>query len=446
MLRRRFLKQIAAAAAVSTATAYGTKIHAAQRRPLRVGVVGGGIVGASMAYHLSQAGAQVTLFEKAQAGSGATQNSFAWLNAFVDDPQYRALRLQSLIAYHDLDVRLKLGIVWGGYTHWASTVAEVKSLRESAAQMSATPFPVRSIDAAELIAMTPSLMPGPVAAAFFSRSDGHLNPVEATLRLLDAARQRGATVILQCEVQGLDRKHGALSGVRTNQGHFPLDRLIVAGGVDTPSILAMTGFDLKLRHAPGILAHSRPTSPITPIIFDAPGDLSFKQMADGSIVGTDSPEPPDTAVHQEIRARVMAFPDEGVRAMHGNRILSKIAAVLPASRGVTLDRLTLGFRPMPLDELPVVGAIPGMPDVHVAVTHSGVTLAPILGRYVTQEVMTGSRTEALAPFRPERFVEQSLRSTVGAVNEPSAPERAAGAVNELSVRVVAGRTPPMPGR
>jgi glycine/D-amino acid oxidase-like deaminating enzyme len=403
MSRRRFLKQLAAAATVTTAAAYGcTRARASPKRPLRVGVVGAGIVGASLAYHLSEAGARVTLFEKAQPGSGATQNSFAWLNAFVADPRYRALRLQSLMAYHDLDLPLKLGIVWGGYTQWAGTAAEVQSLRESAAQMSATPYPVRAIDAAELIAMTPSLMPGAVAAAFFSRIDGHLNPVEVTLRFLDAARQRGATVMLQCEVQGLDRKQGALTGVRTNQGYFPLDRLIVAGGVDTPSILAMTGFDLKLRHAPGILAHSKPTSPITRIIFDAPGNLSFKQMADGSIVGTDSPEPPDTAVHQGIRARAMEFP-EGLRAMHGKRILTKIAKVLPASRGVTLDRLTLGFRPMPLDELPVVGALPGVSDVHVAVTHSGVTLAPILGRYVTQEVMTGSRAEALEPFRPERF-------------------------------------------
>lgn len=396
-------------------------------------MVGAGIVGASVAYHLSRVGARVTLFEKAQPGSGATQNSFAWLNAFVADSRYRALRLQSLMAYRDLDVRLKLGIVWGGYSNWASTAEQVRSLRDSAAQMSATPYPVRPIDAAELIAMTPGLMPGPVAAAFFSRIDGHLNPVDVTLRFLDAARQRGATVMLQCEVQGLDRKHGALTGVHTNQGYFPLDRLIVAGGVDTPSILAMTGFDLKLRHAPGILAHSAPTSIITPIIFDAPGNLSFKQMADGSIVGTDSPEPPDIAVHQEIRARAVAFPDEGLRAMHGNRILTKIAEFLPASRGMTLQRLTLGFRPMPLDELPVVGAIPGMSDVHVAVTHSGVTLAPILGRYVTQEVMTGSRIEVLAPFRPERFAGRFLRSAVGAVNEPS-------------IRAVAAHTPPMPGR
>src|ERR1700734_1835718 len=62
---------------------------------LRVGVVGGGIVGASIALHLARAGARVTLFEKIAPARGATQNSFAWVNAFVDDPHYRALRIQS---------------------------------------------------------------------------------------------------------------------------------------------------------------------------------------------------------------------------------------------------------------------------------------------------------------------------------------------------------------
>jgi glycine/D-amino acid oxidase-like deaminating enzyme len=410
MLRRKFLRQLAAAAAV-TASASGSMARASQRRPLRVGVIGGGIVGASIAYHLSEAGARVTLFEKAQPASGATQNSFAWVNAFASEPAYRALRLQSMLAYHDLDRHLNLGMIWGGYTRWAGDAGQLPSLRESVAQMAATPYPVRAIDAAELVAMTPGLTPGPVAEAFFSQIDGHLNPVAVTRRLVDASRQRGASVLLHCEVHGLNLRNGAVRGVKTNQGYHPLERLVVAAGVDTPGVLAMAGFDLELRHAPGILAHSRPTAVKTPIIYDAPGNLSFKQMADGRIVGTDAYEPPDTDAHRDIRVRTMAFPDEALRAMHGTRILGKIAQVLPAAREVTLDQLTLGFRPMPLDELPVVGAIPGVPGLYVVVTHSGVTLAPILGRYATQELMTDALVAPLAPFRPERFVGKTHRSS-----------------------------------
>ena len=396
MQRRIFLQQIAAAAVTQAKPA-------PPARALRVGVVGCGIVGASIAYHLSLAGARVTLFDKGQPASGATQNSFAWLNAFVAEPEYRALRLHSMAAYRALDQRLNLGIVWGGYANWANTPAEVQTLHESAAQMAHTASPVSTLNASALSALAPGLAPGPVTEAFFSKIDGHLDPVGVTRRFVDLAQKSGATVMLDCELTGIDLATGKLTGVQTTRGNVPLNRLVIACGVDTPRVVSMAGLELKLKHAPGILAHSKPTSRVTPVIFDGPGTLSFKQMIDGSIVGTDSPLPPDIPAHHEIRRHAMAIPDEGLRAMHGNRILSKIAAVLPAAKGVDLERLTLGFRPIPLDELPVVGLVPGLTDIHVVVTHSGVTLAPILGRYVTDEVLNDSRLEALEPFRPERF-------------------------------------------
>ena len=411
MRRREFLTSVAGTAA------YGLSAKLiARQRPLRVGVVGNGIVGASIAFHLAQAGAQVTTFEKAQPASGATKNSFAWLNAFVSDPHYRDLRLSSLHAYHDLDHRLQLGITWAGYINWASTAEQVAALRTAGAQLEGTPYAVRSISAAELSGTVPSLVTGPVAAAFFSRVDGHLDPVQVTQRFLTQARRHGAKTLYPCEVQDLDLRGGALAGVITTQGHVPLDHLVVAAGVDTPHILAMAGFDLKLRHAPGILAHSKPVAAVTPIVFDAPGGVSFKQMSDGSVVGTDSPEPPDLPMHREIRERAVDFPNEALRLLHGNRILTKIAVFLPAARGVPLDRLTLGFRPMPIDELPVVGAVPGMPNVYVVVTHSGVTLAPILGRYVTQEILHDSPAEFLMPYRPERFLASRAGAATSAVS------------------------------
>src|SRR5262249_53598210 len=87
---------------------------------LHVGVVGAGIVGASIAFHLARAGARVSVFDAAGPAQGATRNSFAWLNALVPDRRYRDLRLASLAAYHELNPQLDLGIIWGGYLQWAS--------------------------------------------------------------------------------------------------------------------------------------------------------------------------------------------------------------------------------------------------------------------------------------------------------------------------------------
>jgi hypothetical protein len=84
------------------------------------------------------------------------------------------------------------------------------------------------------------------------------------------------------------------------EGRVPLDRLVVAAGVDTPSVL-------------------------TRIVHEGPSGLSFKQMADGSLVGTDAPEPPEQPQHAAILAAAGDFPNEALRELHGNRILTRIA-------------------------------------------------------------------------------------------------------------------------
>jgi glycine/D-amino acid oxidase-like deaminating enzyme len=397
MRRRQLLNGIVGLAAGALA-----RPVVARRSALKVGIVGGGIVGASIAMHLAEAGADVVLFDKAAPASGATRNSFAWLNAFVDDRHYQALRLRSLAAYHLLDAPLGLGIVWGGYLNWARDAAETQVVRANAAQLGGTRFPVRMLSAAEFTALAPAIEAGPIDAAFFSSMDGQLDPVWVTECFLRRARDHGARIVHPCELQETRFRRGRLTSVRTSTGEFPLDRLVVAAGVDTPRILAMAGFELRLRHAPGLLVHSTSLPALTTSVCDAPGGVSFKQMSDGTLVGTDSPEPPDLTAHADIRAHATDFPDEALRNLHGTRVLDKIKAFLPGAHDAAVDHVTLGFRPMPTDGLPIVGPVPGAADVYVTVMHSGVTLAPIVGEYVRQELLDGQPVDELAPYRPGR--------------------------------------------
>jgi glycine/D-amino acid oxidase-like deaminating enzyme len=397
--RRSFLGLLTGAAGAAATGAW------ARPQGPRVGVIGAGIVGASIACHLAEAGAHVTVFDKSGPAAGATRNSFAWINAFVDDAHYRDLRLASLLAWRALDRRLGFGITWGGYLNWADSPEHAGLVRSNAAQLAGSPYPVQWLRATDLATLDPHLAPGPVEAAFYSAIDGHVDPVHATQCLLDGARRYGAQLRFPCEIRSIAVRHGRLAGVATGEGFVPLDRLVVAAGVDTPALLAPLGYPLHLRHAPGILAHSKPLRPLTRIIHDGPGELSFKQMADGRLVGTDSPEPPDLPVHALIRAQPTDFPDAALREMHGNRILGKIKARLPDARDAELEWLSLGFRPLPLDGFPVLGYVPGATNVYVTVTHSGVTLAPIIGQHVTAELLDGKQIDALAPYRPQRFTE-----------------------------------------
>jgi len=399
MRRRQFMR----AAAGVVAAALAPSAFARPKVP-RIAVIGGGIVGASIAMHLAEGGADVTQFEKSAPAAGATRNSFAWINAFVADRHYQALRLKSMAAYHRLDQRLQLGITWGGYLDWARDEAEVATVSANVAQMQGTAYPVRTLTAAELAALEPKIdAGGTVLAALYSSIDGHVDPVHATHRFLDQAARHGAHFLCPSEVQGFRIDQQGVRAVRTATGEVLADHVVIAAGVDTPALLAMAGFSLKLRHSPGFLAHSAPVPMQLRSICDAPGGVSFKQMSDGSLVGTDSPDPPDLPVHAAIREHAVDFPDEATRAMHGNRALTKITAFLPGARGAVLDHVTLGFRPVPMDGFPIVGQVPGAPGFYAVVTHSGVTLAPILGEYVRAELLDGQHVPMLAPYRPGRY-------------------------------------------
>jgi glycine/D-amino acid oxidase-like deaminating enzyme len=369
---------------------------------MSVGVVGGGIVGASIAMHLARAGAKVTLFEKSAPAAGATSKSFAWINAYTNDPHYRALRLRSIAAYRELDQKLQLEITWGGSIHWAVTLAEAERMKADIAEFEHAGYPARLLTGQDLTELAPNLRLGSFDAASFHSLDAHVDPVQATRRFLDEAERHGASVVHPCEVQEIRLSGDRLGGVATTTGDYALDRLVIAGGVDTPAFAAQAGYSTPLIHAPGILVHTKPTRPLVGRVAEST-QMYFKQHRDGRIIGTDEPYAPDIPAHQGILQGPQEMPEE-IRKMHAERILGKISSSLAGADEAVYDHLTLGYRPLPKDSLPIVGFSPGNANVYVAVMHSGVTLAPIIGRYITHEIMNDDLIDELAPYRPDRFV------------------------------------------
>ena len=395
--RRTFLKGMGSLAATASANSFAF----AKEQKRSVGVVGGGIIGASIALHLSEMGADVTLFEKTAPASGATSKSFAWINAFTSDPHYRSLRLKSINAYQELNKRLNLKITWGGAIHWAMNLAESERMKASATEFSQAGYVARIIGADELSELSPNLRLGPFETAMFNALDGHMDPVYVTKKMLEAAKHQGVNILYPCEVRELQFKGERFAGVSTTTGNYLLDQLVIAGGVDTPALAKQAGYTPPLKHSPGILLHTRPTRALLGRVVESPTTY-FKQLPDGRIIGNDGYYAPDIPVHQGILQEPHEMPEE-IREMHGARILGKIKDKLPAANDAAYDHLTLGYRPMPQDRLPIVGFSPGNSDVYIAVMHSGVTLAAIMGHYISHEVMYNELIDELAPYRPERF-------------------------------------------
>jgi glycine/D-amino acid oxidase-like deaminating enzyme len=398
MDRRAFLG-VAAGAGFFTAGYAAAKVGAR----LRIGIAGGGILGASIAMHCARAGAAVTLLEKTAPAAGATSKSLAWINPFVDDPHYMALRLDSLARWHALDRPLGMEVVWGGYVSFTDQPGDRGRFATQARELAAAGHPTRMLDDTALKQISPAIDPGMLVEAAWSDLGGHVDPIHATNRYLAAAAAAGARILYPCAVTAIEPVGGLGGGVRvvTSSEELRFDHLVVATGVDAPAMLAPLGYALELVHSPGALVHSKPQPIMTRIVYDGPGPLEWKQMANGSVVGLEASVPPPIPVHADIRDHVMAFPP-GIAEMHGRRILSKFAVYMPGLAQAEVDFVTLGFRPMPADGLPVVGPVPGVPGVSLCVTHSGVTLAAVLGAYMASELIAGRDEPLLSPYRPNR--------------------------------------------
>ena len=83
--------------------------------------------------------------------------------------------------------------------------------------------------------------------------------------------------------------------------------------------------------------------------------------------------------------------------------MSRASHYLPALAGARAISTPVGYRPMPIDELPVIGFCEAAPNLYIALMHSGVTLAPLVGELAALEIVDDARVEMLAPYRPERF-------------------------------------------
>ncbi len=359
------------------------------KRRKRIGIVGGGILGSSIAYHLARRGVEVILFEKTRPAAEATEKSFAWINATFGKPtgHYHVLNRYGTESWLHLDRTLegRFDLQWNGGIFWRSGSDQAAELTRQVANHQALGYPSRLIDATELGHIEKNIVPGEILAAAYSEHEGSVDPVHATQILLDAAHSFGAAIHYPVEVISLETDSGQLEGVRTSAGDFHLDVLVIAAGADTPVLAAMAGLQVPLKKSSGMLAFTKPTARLIERVLH-PNDISMIQQADGTVV---------------IGSGFAHVQDPSPE--HGMKLIKKASQYLPALERVELEKTTLGWRPLPIDDLPIVGFDPSAPDVYLAVMHSGITLGPLMGELAALEIVDAVEVEILTPYRLSRF-------------------------------------------
>lgn len=384
-MQRRSLLQLVAGVAMS-----GVRPWAFQSpRRDRIVIAGGGIIGANIAYRLTKRGASVTLLERTRPAAGATANSFAWVNAKKQPFDYFSLNRLGIDAWRQLDKELtgQLPIVWGGSIEWTPDPQRAARMHDALRRFQQWGYPIQQIDEAALRRLEPQIVPGSVAAADYADSEAHIDPVGCTEAILNRAAKEGARIVHPSEVTGLDLTGGQLRAVRTSAGDIQADVIVIACGVDTPAVAAMAGLRVPLTRSAGVLVHTAPGPMLVNRVVMSPlGNI--KQKPDGRIVtGLDFGPAKSENTTREA----------------GEQFLHRMTSVVPQLRDASLEKVTLGLRPLPSDGHPVIGFAKGRRDVYITVMHSGVTLAPLVGRLVAAEILDGVEIEPLAPYRLERL-------------------------------------------
>ncbi|MFZ0158369.1 MAG: FAD-binding oxidoreductase [Kineosporiaceae bacterium] len=212
-------------------------------------VVGGGVMGASIAFHLAEAGvSDVLLLERDALASGSTSKAAGGVRAQFSDALNVILGARSLEAFERFRERPgnEIDLHQVGYLFLLTTPEDVATYEASVALQNSLGVGSRMISAREAGAMTPILsMDGVLAAAFHAR-DGYCSPESVVQGYASGARGHGATVVTDVEVTGIERDGATITGVQTSAGRVGTSTVVNCAGPWAGLVAAMAGIDLPV--------------------------------------------------------------------------------------------------------------------------------------------------------------------------------------------------------
>ena len=370
-------------------------------------VIGAGVLGVCVALRLAQAGVAVTLLEQDRPGRGATRSSLAWLNANNKLPR----------AYHDLnhtgmrrwaELSASLGSpVWyrpTGNIEWASSPAEQAELAARVHRLTSYGYPAQLIGAAEVAELEPALkLPRSVHQAAWFPDEGYLITEPLVGHLVALAVRHEAMVLTgeQGRVIGLDLAGKRVRALRTAAGQsIAVEAVVCCAGRWVPELAGMSGAACPVplvpwatpgAVAPALVVLAGPVKPPGPTRVIHGPEICLRPDRDGLV----HLEAADAAVD-------MCTPQAELRRW-ATVLLSRAQRVVSGLEDAAVLDYRVCVRPMPVDGHPIIGWLPGVGGLYVAVTHSGMTLGLRLAELICAELVSDAPTTELAPYRPDRF-------------------------------------------
>lgn len=373
---------------------------------MNVVVIGAGIVGANVAFRLVESGARVTVVEAARVGDGTSARSFAWTNAHRKTPRaYYDLNIGGMQAHRALRERFPQGGWWhgAGTVEWAAPGEDREVFSERVERLRDWGYAAEIIDGARLREIEPDIDPAAVGEApiGFFPDEGWVDPVLITHTLLREAVRSGAALLTEQGPARLVIRGGKVAGVACAAGEIPADLVVNCTGCWSNSVTDEKRLQVPLAPTSGMLAYTAPVAANLQTVVMA-AQCHIRSDGAGRIV-----------IRQDHYDRTV-LPGTPVETalVEAGKLVAIAAQVVPSIGRAKAEAVRIGVRALPADGKPAIGPIGGLAGYYVAVTHSGVTLAPVLGQLIADEILSGEERGELAMFRPDRFHQENAPAAV----------------------------------
>ncbi|MCA9909953.1 MAG: FAD-binding oxidoreductase [Anaerolineae bacterium] len=363
-------------------------------------IIGGGVQGASLAFHLAQRGLDVVVLEKRFVGAGATGRSSGLVRMHYDN------EIDSRLAWESFKY----------FTHWADLVGgdcgftrtgfiqivardQQDKLRANVAMHQRIGIPSLVITADDVKRLAPSFATEDFDVAAYEPESGYAMPSDTASALMAAAREHGVRLVQECAVNGIRITGGKLDGVETTQGSFSAPVVVNAAGAWAGQINQMAGLDVPYdtwRHDTMFVARPAEIGPSHPTVIDFPKELYFRPEGELTLVGLEDGNPLGESPDSDTDHAKPGFVE---------RAIDRICLRVPVMDQGGLHSAHGGYDGITPDQHPLLGAY-GPDGFYLDCGHSGTGFktAPAVGRCMAELIVDGAaKTVDISPFAPDRF-------------------------------------------
>jgi glycine/D-amino acid oxidase-like deaminating enzyme len=367
--------------------------------PIKVAVVGGGVVGVSIAQQLARAGAEVILLTETVLASGTSGRSLSWLNsAGMWRESYHRLRMAGIDRYRTLSAQ-QPGLRWlrfaGGLVWYAEDQGE--ELRRRHDHELAHGYDSHLLSRNEVSVRTPGINTAviPDAGAVWNPGEGWVDLPSLVQFLIKDFQECGGRLVTNAGSCTVRTHAGSATGVVSGGGEpIAVDAVVLATGAAVPAMVADLGVTIPDATTLSLLVTSRPVHHPLAAVLNTPR-VSIRPTPDGAL-----------AINSDWTNAHITRASDGsyqVPAAIIESLLAEASQVLQGKPDLEAAWYGIGPKPIPGDGEPVLGRVDDVNGLYVAFTHSGATLGLIAGELLAYEIITGAAHPMLVEFNLRRF-------------------------------------------